>query len=199
MSVLSVCYACLIAGAMARRFAWPWLALAIACSSAAGIFLVRHTWWDPDNMTALQEAIDQGDGFEGTDEYDPRGDDHYNLPLHAPLAKALPPEEGAPLGPHVSVQTPKWTTNEKQVYVKNREPIRLALRVLSYPAWRVQVNDKIVQPESADDFAQMIIPLEAGESEIKVTFVRTWDRTVGMAISAASFLLMLVLATRRKK
>ncbi|HZV60100.1 MAG TPA: 6-pyruvoyl-tetrahydropterin synthase-related protein [Candidatus Eremiobacteraceae bacterium] len=199
MSILSVCYACLVAGAMARRFAWLWLSVVIAGTCATGIFLVKHTWWDADDMTTLREAVEQGDGFDGTDEYDPRGDDHLNLPLRAPLAQALPREEGASLGREVSVQTQKWTTNEKQVYVNTPEPIRLALRVLNYPAWRVEVNGKTVRPESADDFAQMIIPLEPGESQIKVSFARTRDRTAGMILSAASILLMLVLATRSKK
>lgn len=200
MSILSVCYACLVAGAMARRFAWLWLALVIAFASATGIFLVRHTWWDPDNMTTLQEAVEQGDGFDGTDEYDPRGDDHLNLPLRAPLVEVLPPEDApSPAGLDAHVQTPIWTTNRKEVRVNTPEPVRLALRVLNYPAWRVEVNGKIVRPQSADDFAQMIIPVQAGNSEIKVSFVRTWDRTAGMEITAASLLLALALAMRRKK
>ena len=198
MSILNVCYACLVAGAMVRRFAWFWLAVVIAFASATGIFLVKHTWWDPDNMTTLQEAVEQGDGFDGTDEYDPRGDDHLNLPLRAPLAEVLPLEGAVPKG-HPNVRTPIWTTNRKEVRVNTPEPVRLALRVLNYPAWRVEVNGKTVQPESADDFAQMIIPLGAGESEINVSFARTWDRTAGMILSAGSILLMLALATRRQK
>ena len=83
--------------------------------------------------------------------------------------------------------------------VINREPVRLALRVLNYPAWRVEVNGVAIKPESAEDDGQMIIPLDAGESDVAVKFMRTKDRTAGMAVSFGSVLLLMGLATRRKK
>lgn len=199
MSIVCVSYACFMACNAARRLGWLWMAAAMAFASITGIFLVRHGWWDPEDMSTLQTAVQQGGGFEGTDEYDPAGDDHSNLPSKAPLAKVLPVEGGHIRERDVKVQIPVWTTNEKRVLVTSREPVRMAMRVLNYPAWRVKVNGETVKPESADDYGQMIIPLEAGASEITVDFTRTNDRTAGMGISFGSGLLALGLATRRKK
>lgn len=199
MSIVSVSYACFVAGAAARRFGWLWMSGVLALVLGTGVFLVKHTWWDPDEMPTMQEMVTQAGGVDGTDEYDPQGDDHSNLPLKAPLAQALPLEGAGINGRDVSVQVSRWTTNEKRVRVMSREPVRLALRVLNYPAWRVEVNGVAIKPESAEDDGQMIIPLDAGESEITANFTRTKDRTVGMAVSLGSALLMLGLATRRKK
>jgi hypothetical protein len=199
MSVVSVSFACFVAAAAARRFGWLWMGAVLAILSVTGVFLAKHTWWDPEDMPTMQAAMNQGGGFDGTDEYDPQGDDHYNLPLKAPLAQVLPLEGAQSPSRDVRVQIPVWTTSEKRLRVVSREPVRLALRVLNYPAWRVEVNGETIKPESAEDYGQMIIPLGAGESEITVHFARTVDRTMGIAASLSSVLLALVLATRRTK
>jgi hypothetical protein len=199
MSIVSVSYVCFVAGAAARRFRWVWMAGILALVFGTGVFLVKHTWWDPDDLATMHDAMDEGQGFEGTDEYDPQGDDHSNLPLNASLAQVLPVEGTRTNSWDVSVQVSRWTTNEKRVRVISPEPVRLALRVLNYPAWRVEVNGAAIKPESAEDDGQMIIPLDAGESQITAKFIRTKDRTAGMGISLASVLLAMGLAMQRKK
>jgi hypothetical protein len=198
MSIVCVSYTCFVAAATARRLGWLWMAGVLALVLGTGVFLVKHTWWDPDDLGTMHDAMDEGQGFDGTDEYDPQGDDHANLPLSAPLAQVLPLEGTRTNSWDVSVQVSRWTTNEKRLRVMNREPVRLALRVLNYPAWRVEVNGVAIKPESAEDDGQMIVPLNAGESQITASFMRTKDRTAGMGISIASVLLALGLATRRK-
>jgi hypothetical protein len=197
MSILAMTGACLVAGAAAKRFALLWMAAMLALISVTGVYLERHTWWDPDDLTTMKEAIDEGQGFDGTDEYDPKGDDHSNLPVKAPLAQALPAE--AESGEVASIRISRWATNEKKVMVMSHEPVKLALRILNYPAWSVTVNGAAIKPESAEDNGQMIIPLEAGESSVNVKFSRTPDQTVGAGISLGSLLLLVGLATRRKK
>jgi hypothetical protein len=199
MSIVSVSYACLVAGAAARRLGWLWMAAILALVSGTGTFLVKHTWWDPDNLATMHDAMDEGQGFDGTDEYDPQGDDRSNLPMRAPLAQPLPLEGVSLQRGDVNVQIPLWTTNEKRVRVKSRERVRLALRVLNYPAWRVEVNGHAIKPESAEDDGQMIVTLDSGESQITASFTRTKDRTAGMGITFGSVLLALGLAMRRKR
>ena len=77
-------------------------------------------------------------------------------------------------------------------------PARVALRLLNYPAWRVIVNGRDVMPERPDDVNQMLIPVEAGKSEIDVRFARTTDRTAGLAISMFSLIACLSLLRARK-
>jgi hypothetical protein len=99
------------------------------------------------------------------------------------------------------IQVDRWTPEEKEVSVSSQQPFFLGLRVLNYPAWRVEVNGTTVKPESGEDYNEMILPVAAGESHVRVRFTRTWDRTLGGLLSAATavFLLwLLVTGTQRK-
>jgi hypothetical protein len=191
MSVVAVVCACFLAAAMERRRGWIWFVLAAILSFPLGYFLMQNTWWDPDEMSTQRAAITSGTGYEGVDEYDPLGDDHLDLPKHAPLAKILPGEaDGSPgTPPSGKIQIETWETNNHKVFVESSASARVALRLLNYPAWQVTVNGKTVPPEKPDDVDQMLVPIEAGQSEIQVRFVRTTDQTAGIALSVFSLLL----------
>jgi hypothetical protein len=92
----------------------------------------------------------------------------------------------------------RWSPEEKEVSASAREKFFLGLRLLNYPAWRAEVNGTRVTPERGEDFSQMIVPVPAGESHIRVRFLRTWDRTLGGGLSLTSVLLALWLGRRRK-
>jgi hypothetical protein len=72
--------------------------------------------------------------------------------------------------------------------VDARDEARVALRLLNYPAWRVEVNGKAIAPERMDDFNVVVIPVERGSSVIRVRFARTADRTVGIAVSVMAMM-----------
>jgi hypothetical protein len=57
---------------------------------------------------------------------------------------------------------------------------------LDYPAWRVTLNGKPVSIQHSKGTVQMIIPVPAGESELKIDFTRTIDRVLGGWLSVAS-------------
>ena len=80
--------------------------------------------------------------------------------------------------------------------ITTREPAVLKLRLLDYPAWRVEVNEVAVVPEQRGETAQITVPLPAGLSHVLVRFIRTPDRTIGAVISAASMLIALLLFIR---
>jgi hypothetical protein len=195
MSILTIPFVYFLAAAFAgRRFRWlvPITAAAFLISTA--VFLVHHTWWDDEEFSTLRASIASGEGFDGTDEYDPVGDDHYNLPAKAPRAQVVTLNEdtenksAATPAPQPSVVIEHWAPEEKAIRVESTRPAQLALRLLNYPAWRVEVNGSRIQPESAEDSGQMVIPIAAGQSRINVRFTRTRDRTAGIAISIASLL-----------
>jgi hypothetical protein len=149
----------------------------------------------------LRRAIAHGEGFEGTDEYDPAGDDHTNILTKSPEAIVMDTDsmQGPVTKPNIHVD--HWTPEEKEVSVSSQQPFFLGLRLLNYPAWRVEVNGTRVKPESGEDYSEMIVPVAAGESHVRVRLTRTWDRTLGGLLSVASavFLLWLLVAGMRRR
>jgi hypothetical protein len=195
MSILTIPFVCFLGAAFAsRRFRCFWVIAVVALYTGTGVFLVQHTWWDNEEFPTLRGTIASGEGFDGTDEYDPIDDDHYNLPPKAPLAQVLPPNEDAGSQAAKSAATPstvvieRWTPERKIVRVEAPQPARLAVRLLNYPAWQVEVNGSRIHPEQAEDSGQMIIPLLNGTSRITMHFARTPDRTIGGILSIVSSL-----------
>jgi hypothetical protein len=196
MSILAVAFAWFLAAAISRsRQRWLWIGTMVILLSAAGTFFVRNTWWDSDDVLSLQFGMNHGQGFEGTDEYDPVGDDHYNLPIKSPPPPAaiIASHDGAPVPKAARVEVERWTAEERVIRVESPEAVRLALRLLNYPAWRVELNNSIVSPEPPTDTNQMIIPIPAGPSLVRVRLLRTPDRTVGLLLSGLSTLLVVAL------
>ena len=200
MGILALPYACLGAAVIARqRAVWIWASVVVLTVGGTSAFLEHKAWWDSDDIPSLQDAIADGQGFEGTDEYDPAGDDHYNLPQNGPQIQALPPEESPGPAPKAEIRVLRWTAEDRELRIDSREPLRLAIRVLNYPAWQVKVNDKEVRPEHPEGDTQMVLPLGAGSQLIDIRFVRTPDRSVGSLLSAASVLLAFTTAFRSRK
>lgn len=196
MGILSVPYAYFGAAAIGRRRAGRiWLCVVILVSSGTSVFLVHQAWWDSDDIPSLQDAIASDQGFEGTDEYDPVGDDHYNLPQNAPLVQILPAEDSPNATPEAQIHIARWTAEEREFSVSSSEPLRLAIRLLDYPAWRVELNGRPVKPQYPETTAQIIVGLPAGTKQIKLSFARTPDRIVGDLFSLAGTLIFLVLVS----
>jgi hypothetical protein len=194
MAILAVPYGYFLGAAVARRrMGWIWGAAVIVIIGGTATLLVRSTWWDSEDIPVLQEAITNDQGFEGTDEYDPAGDDHYNLPEKAPRVQILPAEDSEASAPKAEVRIARWTAEEKDLRVTSREPLRVGLRLLNYPAWRVEANGKAVTPQHAETNGQMILLLSPGPQRITAKFVRTADRKLGIALSLMAMLTLLAL------
>jgi hypothetical protein len=192
MSMIALVAACFVAFAMERRRAWLWFAALVLVGTSFACFQVTNTWWDQDEMPTMRDALDTGHGFDGTDEYDPLGDDHADLPADTLLATALSADSADVIAAAAHLQFLRWTAEDKQVLIDTPSPARVALRLLNYPAWRVEVNGKRVTPERANDVDQMIVPVNAGKSDIRIEFIRTPDRRIGNAISEAAALLTII-------
>ena len=193
MSVIALVAAGFLALVLQKRRGWLWFAAILALTAPLADFLVANTWWDEDAMPTMRDSVTSGRGFEGTDEYDPLGDDHLDLPFNAPLIKVLPVDSGETLAPQVHAQVRRWTTEQKSIHLEAQSEARIALRLVNYPAWQIEVNGKRVSPERLDDVNQMVIPLAAGSTDICIRFARTLDRTLGDVISALSALTALLL------
>jgi hypothetical protein len=204
MSLLAIPFACFIAATLAQKpTRWYWTAVMIAALAAVlggtATWMVRHTWWDSEDIPVLRKAIESDEGFEGTDEYDPAGDDHSNLPEKAPRVELLHPARRPDAAPDTKIHVEHWSAEKKEMRITAHRPLRLALRLLDYPAWRVEVNDVAVVPQRTEETDQIVVPLPAGASHVLVQFIRTPDRTIGGIVTGASILIAMLLFVRRER
>ena len=186
MSVIAVCAVVFMSASAHGKLTWVWLLVAALCIIGSGHYLVKHTWWDTEDMPTLRDALEDGAGFEGTDEYDPSGDDHTDLPQKAPRAHFSPGsrESDAPANQRIVID--RWSAEHRSLRLTAPTAGRVAIRLLDYPAWHIEVNGHQVSAQHAEGTRQMIIPVASGESKIEIKFKRTWDRTAGGWLSALS-------------
>ena len=204
MSLLAIPLACFIAATIARKTMRRYWAATLAAALVAFLgctaaWMVSRTWWDTEDIPVLREAIDKDEGFEGVDEYDPKGDDHASLPEKSPRTRVLDPTEKTGAAQQARIHVERWSAERKEISVAAREPVRVALRILNYPAWRVEVNDAVVIPERTEENDQMVVPLATGPSHVVVRFTRTPDRSAGASVTLAAMLIAILLFFRRER
>jgi hypothetical protein len=127
----------------------------------------------------------------GTDEYTPAGADNYEIKPDFPEYRLL--DERGAAATDARVTHLHTSIYRKELRVESRHPTLLVLRLMNYPAWRVEVNGKRVAPESQDPTGRMVVPLPAGHSDVDVRFTRTPERWVGDAISLVAVLALAAL------
>lgn len=202
MSVLAVCAMVATAISACGRLRWVWPVALTITLLFCGRHLVRHAWWDTEDMPTLQVALNDRTGFEGTDEYDPIGDDHSALPEKSPKARIVTPAAEGHERHESTIKITEWRAELRRIAVTTSKPAGVAVRLLNYPAWRVAVNGRIVAPQTMENSAQMVVPVAAGFSDVRIEFTRTADRTAGGWISTVSLMacaLALVLTRKRRK
>jgi hypothetical protein len=150
------------------------------------VWVSRHfqpPWWDTAaDITEMLDNQVTGQGYEGTDEY---------VPLQADASEVKP---GAPLvaltkGGQLHVQMQRWTASSKLFSFSTEAPGQVVLRLFNYPAWKAEVNGHDVLTETQDDTGQMLVPVRAGQNQVRITFVTTKDRILGRIISGLSLVL----------
>jgi hypothetical protein len=166
--------------------------LAIVLATA----IVNDCWWDSEDIPVLSGGIHSGNGYEGTDEYQPVGSDRYSLP-GANIPYGDPPGAPAPListqnsdtgkmvpTPATKARVTRWTAERREfMYDAGNDPDTVGVRLLRYPAWRVAIDGNLVKTSATDDTGQLLVQVPAGRHVVVVEFSRTPDRTLGGAIS----------------
>ena len=154
---------------------------------------IQQPWWDTAaDIEEMHPTMDDGEGYEGADEYVPIGADAYELKKDA---RRVAIEGDA----RARIQVLQWAPESKLFLAEVSNPAELVLRLFNYPAWRVQVNGQAVAAETRETTGQMVIPVEAGRNRVRVTFIRTGDRTVGGWISGTTLLLTIGLFAMQHK
>jgi hypothetical protein len=195
MSILGVVFSVFFAIALTnRRRSWVWPVLVFLLLGGTATSLGRHTWWDQDDFPSVQDAIDQGQGFEGTDEYDPVGDDHLDLPQNQPQARLVPADKGSQVPSGATFHVERWQSEDRIISVNTSQRVLLAVRLLDYPAWAVTVNGYRVALHHEDGIAAMFVALEPGASRVEMRFLRTYDRRFANHTSLVALLAAILLA-----
>ena len=130
-------------------------------------------WWDhTPEIAKLEQSIWDSSGYEGTDEYIPVDADGYEISHEA--RRVTFKGQGAD-----QIHVLEWGPESKLFTAQVSSSGQLVLRLFNYPAWRVEVNGRVVTAASLDVTGQMTIPVKAGENQVRITFSRTRDRTIG--------------------
>jgi hypothetical protein len=154
-------------------------AILLAAVIVAG-YRIQPPWWETaSDIREMSNALADGSGYEGTDEYVPAGADAYELDKGLPLVSD-------DTGASVPSQVLAWGPIEKHFTVHAATPQNLTVRVFSYPAWEVEVNGKPTKTRTTDVTRLIVIPLAAGDSDVHIYFRRTSDRLIGNVVSLIS-------------
>ena len=161
----------------------------------AGWHKIQPPWWDTAaDIEEMHDAVAEGQGYEGTDEYVPAGADPYEVKKDAPKV-SIETQESA-----TRIHVLKWEPESKSFITDNAKPATLDLRLFNYAAWKAQVNGRPVAIQTHELTGQMVIAAGAGTNQVTIIFSRTWDRTAGGIVSAiAVFVIVLVVVLWRKR
>jgi hypothetical protein len=177
---------------------WAGAARVLVCAILLSVIVIagyriQPPWWDTaDDIREMSDSVNNGTGYEGTDEYVPAGADAYELNKDLPR---LSDPSGAP----VQSEMLEWGLIQKHFRVHAIAHQDLTLRLFNYPAWDVSVNGASIKTRSTDVTKLMIIPIGAGNNDVLIYFRRTTDRFVGdivSVISVVAFLTLLIASGR---
>ncbi|PYT83069.1 MAG: hypothetical protein DMG40_03570 [Acidobacteria bacterium] len=201
LAVLALVYAFFLALAIERsRRRGVWTAATLIVLTGGSAAYIVHSgrsegrWVGVDVTPSMhQDFIDDDNGFLGTPEYFPGGARYQSyfsshLPAQRPRVQILPAEGSRGGSPKAKFHIEKWTAEDREVQVDAQEPVQLALRLLRYPAWQVELNGRVTTPERSRALNQIVLPVPAGVADIRVSFRRTPDRLAGIVLSLVIFL-----------
>jgi hypothetical protein len=184
---LGVPFALLTTMAVRRWTSRVALYLAMLVVVAFGWQYYQAPWWDnAGDLREMQDNMATNVGYEGTDEYAPIAADPSVVDKDARRVTVEGPARAA-------IHVFRWNAGQKLFTADLSAPDNLVLKLFNYPAWRVEVNGQAVQAGTLENTGQMLVPVQAGENRVQVTFIRTWDRTAGIWISVLAFLLIITL------
>jgi hypothetical protein len=151
---------------------------------------IQPPWWD--QAADLREMQDNmapdGSGYEGTDEYTPVGAEPSAINKDD-LRQAVA------IGPaHGTIRILHWGAESKTFTADLSVPGQMAVRLFPYPAWKVEVNGRVVETAAREGTGQMLVPVGEGTNRVQITFVRTWDRRLGGWISILAIILLVAWA-----
>ena len=112
---------------------------------------MQPPWLDTAaDVQELHDFIEDGAGYEGTDEYVPVGVDASNVDRNAPLVSTT---SGRPVTVHIQ----NWTAENKTFSTETAGSEILRLRLFNYPAWLADVNEGNAKISSQPDTRDRLV------------------------------------------
>jgi len=187
---LSMIFSLLVTVGLRR---WWWRAAVVAGSVlviAAAWQHVQAPWWDnAADLREMQDNMATGAGYEGVEEYTPIGAD----PAAFDAAINKDARTVTVDGPaHGAIHVYRWEAESRMFTAEMSAADQLRLRLLQYPAWRVEVNGHVVETGARAETGQMLVPVGAGMNRVEIRLARTWDRAAGGWISLIAAVLLIV-------
>ncbi len=212
---------------------WPrdsgrhWPRTAVAAASIA-IFLAMTAYAgkelfqscdSEDAVPGMLGTYRSGQGFPGTDEYEPLGADNSALATGLPAA-CLVRDPSTALGAAAEANTgddlpPAWSPEQgscEATFVADRDQVEhlkiaavtphagfLILRLRSYPAWRVTENGLPITGLPLRDDGLMAVPVPQGPVDLAVDWITTPDVLAGRWLSGIALLLLIALWLNRSR
>ena len=174
-----------------------WALAVTAIWLAGGGAILSRAPWDPDEIHEMIAAAQSERGYVGVvDEFLPVGVDPDNLDANAPRLEVIDESGDEVEDSGAKLTAVRWHTEEKQFTVDAPEPVRVRLHLVNYRAWRATVNGAALVPRTDDNTGEMVIPVPAGRSDVRVWFGHTADRTAGPAVSCLAAGILILLARR---
>jgi hypothetical protein len=188
---LSFCFAFFAALAARGKKRWLWLLMLAAVLCVTSTTIAADSDWGSEDIDRLTADINSGKGFDGIEGFQPINSNTDELDDESPRVDVYDSsadessddekDDDAATEPQISIQ--QWTAERKIFSVTATQRTTLALRLLHYPAWKLEVDGRVSEPSIDPENGRMLVTLEAGTHRVEVHFVRTVDRTVGGAIS----------------
>ena len=186
------------------------LVLAATLSSTAGTYFWQFCD-DEDNVRAQLETFRHG-GFEGTDEYTAapadNGDIQQGLPAIRLLRTADADEADSSVAENpewhlnssdaqsAQIHILRWNVEHMSATVDTAAPAFAVLRLMDYPAWMVQANGASIGQRPHREDGLMVIPVQAGHTQIDIRYGTTRDEWVGRILSLLSLIAVVILLFR---
>ncbi len=168
---------------------WWWRAAVCAVSILVIVGAWRYAqapWWDTaDDLREMQDNMATAAGYEGTEEYTPLGAEPGAIDKEARNVTVEGPA-------HAAIRVQRWDAESRMFTAEMSAADQVALRLFRYPAWRVEVNGRVVETTARAETGQMLVPVGAGMNRVEIRFVRTWDRAVGGWISFITAIAVIV-------
>lgn len=186
----------------ARTRAAQWaLVVLIPLVIALCYWRFRQPIYPEDRPVALAEAIQAGEGYEGTDEYTPIQADNSNLSPDMPriaIQVVSENDDQRKVTPNTLAhsESEEWTPEHKRFRIDSQVATRDTIRLLDYPAWRVRVDGEDYPRSANQSDGRMEFELPAGSHEITVDYARTrdviWGRIVSLIACIAAGVLWII-------
>jgi hypothetical protein len=183
-------------------------ALMLALAGAMAVLSSAFFWQPCDEEDNAQAQIStfHATGFEGTDEYTPKGADNSQIQPGIAVVEVVsgPSDERAEAGGNsrkiqAQIKIDRWDAENRSVTVTSPQTSYAVLRLMDYPAWHVTRNGAESEDRPHRGDGLMVIPLQVGRNQISVRWRVTRDQWAGMALSLASLAFTLALAAKGRR